>query len=159
MSIYVAESIATDCRMSRPRRPSSTTYKTVEEGAEGAWNGGGDTKTQTTPGSKVGVNSCSLAHWTRTAAEQAGKLTTTNIPNVHSYTATQVSLKTYWCEPTGKELTSRRSMKGSVSSSQAMLVLFFSPPESPLLSGPPMTVSKSKRGGEENRRTIMTHCT
>ena len=50
-------------------------------------------------------------------------------------------------------------MKGSVSSSQAMLVLFFSPPESPLLSGPPMTVSKSKRGGEQNRRTIMTHCT
>ena len=33
-------------------------------------------------------------------------------------------------------------MKGSVSSSQAMLVLFFSPPESPLLRGLPMTVTK-----------------
>ena len=33
-------------------------------------------------------------------------------------------------------------MKGSVSSSQAMLVLFFSPPESPLLRGLPMTVKE-----------------
>ena len=45
-------------------------------------------------------------------------------------------------------------MKGSVSSSQAMLVLFFSPPESPLLSGPPMTVSReveNKTGGQSSR--------
>ena len=44
------------------------------------------------------------------------------------------------------KLTSRRSMKGSVSSSQAMLVLFFSPPESPRLRGLPMTGGKERAG-------------
>ena len=36
-------------------------------------------------------------------------------------------------------------MKGSVSSSHAMLVLFFSPPESPRLRGLPMTASKERK--------------